>query len=791
MASIYFAAQGGAWMVACLLVLGAILLWQSYRHYPVRDGSRWLAMSMKFGVLLLLALCWMEPMWSGTSPKRGANDWVVLADNSLRYAAKNKKGQLVGAAVTQMLSPREGGGDPECLQEIGKTFALRTYQLGRTAKRVADFSGLDFTSTDGNMLEALKYFQDQSKGRAVAGILVFTDGNGVDLQALQDFENGQGAVPIYPVLIQGGEELQDLSLLSVEVSQSSFEDAAVTMTAQVAVQDLQGKQMKVKVLNAAGEVVVSELRTLGTKGEERVRLSLPSAKAGISFYTLEVALLDAAKGGEQVADASLDNNRRLVAVDRKRGPYRILYVSGRPNWDYKFMRRALLRDDDLDLVGLIRAARREPKFEWRGRTGELSNPLFRGFNSDVPEEAQRYDEAVLVRLNTRDQEELRLGFPKTEKELFGEYQAIILDDVETGFFTQQQMNLVERFVSIRGGALLMLGGMECFVEGGYDKAPIGDMLPVYLDRVGAEEADGPLMASRLSLTREGRLQPWARLRKQQDEEDARLAFMPEFHAANRVTSIKPGASLLQVLTDENDRSYPALVTQRYGAGRTAAYMLADVWRWGMKDEGLRLDMEKSWRQLMRWLVVDSPDLIEFDLVEKNSQQGGVVDFSAKVRDKAFVGNSEEVVKVEVWRGLGAGEKVAELFGETDLEQDGRFTADFYPREQGAYRAKLVVHDGNGKKVGQREVAWVKNSTADESARLAPNRAVLQGLAEATGGRVLEMSEVMDFVKKEMPKMQVPVIEQWSVPMWHTLWFFLAALLLLLAEWALRRWKGVI
>ena len=34
------------------------------------------------------------------------------------------------------------------------------------------------------------------------------------------------------------------------------------------------------------------------------------------------------------------------------GPFRILYVSGRPNWEFKFLRRALQEEDELDLVGL-------------------------------------------------------------------------------------------------------------------------------------------------------------------------------------------------------------------------------------------------------------------------------------------------------------------------------------------------------------------------------------------------------------------------------------------------------
>ena len=40
-------------------------------------------------------------------------------------------------------------------------------------------------------------------------------------------------------------------------------------------------------------------------------------------------------------EATLANNRRLATVDRGGGPYRVLYVGGRPNWEFKFLRRAV------------------------------------------------------------------------------------------------------------------------------------------------------------------------------------------------------------------------------------------------------------------------------------------------------------------------------------------------------------------------------------------------------------------------------------------------------------------
>ena len=120
--------------------------------------------------------------------------------------------------------------------------------------------------------------------------------------------------------------------------------------------------------------------------------------------------------------------------------------------------------------------------------------------------------------------ELRDGFPKTADELY-RYHAIILDDLEAAFFTPDQLALLRNFVSQRGGGLLMLGGPDSFVSGKYDRTPVGELLPVYLNR---SEPVREEQEYRLALTREGWLQPWVRLRKTAEEDGQRLAAMVPF-----------------------------------------------------------------------------------------------------------------------------------------------------------------------------------------------------------------------------------------------------------------------
>ena len=144
----------------------------------------------------------------------------------------------------------------------------------------------------------------------------------------------------------------------------------------------------------------------------------------------------------------------MVVVQRDANPHRLLYVSGR-ELGYKFLNRSLAEDDQVQLVGLIRIARKAPKFEFKGRQGETSNPLYRGFDRK-DEFTEQMDQAVFTRLNIRDETELVGGFPSRAEDLFG-YTAILLDDLESDFFTQDQMSLIQRFVAERGGGLMMLG----------------------------------------------------------------------------------------------------------------------------------------------------------------------------------------------------------------------------------------------------------------------------------------------------------------------------------------------
>lgn len=791
LASLAFANESWAW-VAILFGLGAVLvLFLTYRTSPLRGGKKFAAIVLKASGLLLLALALMEPVHLDKTPKKHSNDVVVLADNSAGLTVPLKSGQAPpAAALRNAFDGTSPGLPPAWMAGVGETFRVQPFLFDRGLRRVDDFSGLDFSGNSSALAAALESIESRFQNRPLAATVVFTDGNATDAALLESYlaaqaetEPGQ-RVPIFPVLVgEADPAARDLAVTRVDATTTQFEDAQVTLQVEVEALGQFPDAVEIHVSNEKGDEIAKTPVVFPAGSERRtesVRIRLAAVPPGISFLDVGIRQV----GEKVLPELTEKNNRRRVSVHRGNGPYRILYVSGRPNWEYKFLRRAIANDAELDLVGLIRIAKREPKFEWRGQAGESGNPLFRGFNKDIPEEAQRYDEPVLVRLNTATPEELRGGFPKTAEELFSAYRTIIIDDLEAGFFTQEQQNLIDQFVAMRGGTVLMLGGQESFHQGGWENTPVGRILPVYLDQTSKGE---PALEATYDLTREGRLEDWMRLRAGQEEEDIRLAYMPPFFAVNQIAAIKPGASVLATVTDSEQRVHPALVTQRYGEGKTAALAIGDIWRWAMKDAEQQAEVGKMWRQLLRWSVTDVAARVEVEKEERSEGAIPMTKVSVRVRDEAFTPQDDATVLLTVKEVDGTSRH---LTAEASLDEPGLFTAEYLSEESDGYRIEARVLDGAGVEIGKGEVARALNPEAAEFARLGPDPALLGRLAEISGGKLLSLAD-LGRLPGLLRELDLPVVEVKQTPLWHSPWLFLIALCCFLGEWALRRRSGAI
>lgn len=763
------------WVVAAALVIGTLVAW-SYRGVSMAGGPKALAFGCKLLGLVLLLCCWMEPQWLTRAPRERAHPVALLLDDSrsMRLPHDSNVSNRSRGAVLQEEWNRGTTGWRAVLE---REFRTRSFTFGTGLRELGPAGTLSFNESPTALATALAQVEERV-GEAPVSVLVFTDGvvgdlTGVDPATLP---------PVYPVVVGKKLTLPDLALGSVTSTLSPFEDAPATVQVEVRAIHAGAPKVRVRVeavepLPAPGAKSVLaeiEVQIPETTGRTMAQLQFEPLRSGASFYRVS---LDSA----QVAAASevtLENNARLFCVNRTAGPHKLLYLAGRPNWEFGPLRRALEMDPEVQLRALIRVAKREPKFTFKGRGGEASNPLFRGFQNGENEVA-RYDQPVLVRVNLDSPEELAGGFPKTAGELFG-FKGVILSALEAEFFTPEQLRLLQRFVSERGGGLLMLGGMESFEGGAWRGTPVETLLPVWLGKDAPQEGG----QFQWKLTREGLLEPWMRRRKTEAEETARGAALPVLEVLNHVQGIKPAASVL-ALGEHGAAARPAVVVQRFGLGRSGALLAGDLFHWGIGQPEHAPDLAKFWRQISRWLVADTPGPVEVSAQWNPALQ--TTRLSVRVRDTEarLVEDAEVLLNV---RRIGSEEGSAVRLRAEPAPEAGLYHVDYPSLQQGALVAVAEARDSSGVSLGNGSVGWVQDASEAEWNPLNANLTELKTLAEKTGGRVVALSELDSLVGqiKDAPNRATEIRIQ---PLWHTGFVFVAALLCFVSEWWIRRQNG--
>lgn len=798
------------------LIFAAILSYGYWKQTQTNSFTRVFCFILKLTGFAILAFCLLEPLLTGTRPTPGENVFVVLADRSQSLNIKNNGEKLTrGDILTKTLD-----GNNEWQVRLAQDFDMRRYWIGKKLESVDEFAvnELDmdqpnvegapaessesrFADSESRLKTALTTIGNRLSNRPVAGVLFFTDGNATDFQSV-GFDETQ-LPPIYPVIQGNDDVITDLEVEKVSVSQTNFEAAPISVSAELVSRNSESKKVIAELIDATGAVVDEQV--IDVDGRAKVVFKTKPTEVGVHFYTVAATYaedLENVTNGDPTVEGTLNNNSKNVVVDRGGGPYRVLYVSGRPNWEFKFLNRAIAEDAEVNLVGLIRIAKEKPKFDFRRKGASTTSEFFKGFDKDE-EEAEQYFEPVLLRLGTIDENELRGGFPKTAEELF-KYDAVICDDVESKYFTFEQMSLIKRFVGERGGGFLMLGGQESFSEGKYIRTPIADLLPVYVSNATKKLDDEPPAIQdpfssnggfqraalpevfRFRLSRTGQLQPWIRLRGTEKEESDRLSKMPNFASLNRVSGIKPGADELAFVGNPAGKNYTALVTQNYGTGRSGALLVGDFWRWGLnRSEDEKNDLASAWRQTIRWLVADVPRRVEVN-VSRAEDILSDYQISIMVRNEEFLPLDNAELEITVTDPNG---KEFKTLAQQNSSEAGKYDASFPSLADGNYIATVVAKNPDGTIIETRQAGWVCASSNEELQSLQPNRKWLTDLAKKTGGEVIENNAVDEFVQ-QLPNRKLPMQETAIFPLWHHMAFFWIAIACLASEWGIRRLNGL-
>jgi len=692
-----------------LLILGFALLcalvWWMYRRESrlQKPAVRVLLAGLRVFGATLLIFAILGPVLSmhKREDHRGVVAIGVDVSKSMSLSSSAPKPGGETGATRFERARNEVLGKDGLYQALSQTGEVRLFAFGSGTRQVQPEELAALTPADENtqLAAGLKDITQSVRGLPLEAIVLLTDGvdtTAGDPVAMSRYAASRGAA-VHTVGFGERADAPDVRIMAVRAPRRAQLGALVEIA--VLVQRGSVKEPLQLRLYQDSVLLRTEPVPLSLSGEAvTVKMNFIPDKEGTARLLLEIPPAS--------SETILDNNKHSFQIEVEERRVEVLFVEGSPRHEYAFIRRAMWDNRHFKVVTLLRLGK--GRFYHKGD-----------------------DESVISN-----------GFPDTASGL-GRFKALILSDIEAPFFTPEQMRLIADFVRVRGGGLLMLGGVNSFNLGGYKGTPVADVLPVSLDRdlVAASFDDSEFS---FQVTRDGAEHEILKLTGSPSENASQWALMPPLKGFNPLYGAKPAARVLAVHAGGGAPAAPTpprnetewkgkailLAVQDVGAGRAAAFSPANSWRWRMLAKSEDDSFRRFWAQMIRWLAVGSKEFLSVSTDAAVCALRQPVTITAQVLDKAHRPFNEATVLARVKDPFGSTE---ELSLPWVLSEDGVYQAVYRPAEKGEYSV-AVSTEVTGSKL-ENQASFMAVDSPAEFAHPAMDSATLERIAAAANGTV--------------------------------------------------------
>ncbi len=603
----------------------------------------------------------------------------------------------------------------------------------------------------GATLEALA---EESRAQRVAGILMLSDGRQTatgrqDVNPVQPAKIlGRQQSPIYSVTFGSGdfaESSLDVSLSQLDVSRDVFVRNVVPLKVRLKSLGVVGREVTVRVL-----IEDALVQQDGSSGTMR---PIPRDQQN---RTLQVYVPK-----EQADDAVLD----LQFVPLQDGELK-------------------LRVEAVPLNDEVRKTNNAVETIIRVRQGGIRVAYF---DTTRPEQHWLRSIAVSSRIQL-DYQPIRKGRfadrNQFEDEWFrpGNYDAFIIGDVPAEIFGPERLAAIYRCCDA-GAGLMMIGGYDNFGAGGYHETPLAPLLPVEMTAADEQLTDPiPMIPTAVGRTSSMLQIASPELNRQRWEQ------LPPLSGANL---LRPRQNALAQVLAESPNGVPLLIGQDVGRSRVLAFAGDTTWQWYVHEDWGAEVYQRFWRQVIFWITKkdddsNSPVWVNVEPRDLMPGRSALVTFGARDSDGVPLPGARYDVSVLLPDGtteqLAA--RSANFQGEADFENTQQ------PGDYWAY----VTASVNGQPIGGRAATrFLVNERDPELDNPAADPGLMRELAHVSGGDYLTGEALLErlelWATDGLPSLAM--IRSERVSLWDNWITLLLFILLLTAEWAIRKKRGLV
>jgi hypothetical protein len=708
-------------LAAALLAVAWFAYWRTTPDLP--RGTRIQLAVLRAAAFVVLSLLLLDPRAIRRSEHDEPAQVVLLVDRS--------------ASMSLPVGPSSSETRFDAATKTAASLAKAIDDRGAHAETVffsdgAHFDAADSVRPDGqgtHLVRALEDVARRFEGEHLAAAVVLGDGIETEASLVR---RAPPALPTWAVGFGDTLAPNDVRVAAVDYSPIVRAPSRAIIEATLASTGPSPKRVRVRLTEGSRALFTADTTLAPGVSESTMRIPVRVTEPGRREMVLSIE----SPGTDQRAD----NNRRDIIIEVEKARAKILIVDLTPAWELSFM-TALVAHDPAYECELFVSSRR------------VAAPVGR---------VKRPDEFVGA---------------------LADADAIVLASVSDEFLNAATVDAIKRFVTEKGGGLLVLPGPSSLFETRAAWTRMADILPVrgtapmsftlqYTSLgPGAQAASNPATADLVPLFSQTEWQERAPL----------LGFY---------SGLAPTAAT-EVLLGVRGRSLPALAYATAGKGRVVTMAAGPLWRWkfvaesnGVYDELMvsLFDMLTRGEESGRFVLTSKKNV--FDAGERP-------ELYAEIFNEKMQPVSGGAVRVEIARVDSSG-------AETPLDQTpmSRESADS-PRlsaELGVLPAGRYVARGSadlpGKTIESKPLEFRVSTTSVEFQRTPQDRDALTRIARRAGGDYVTPEQAASLVDKlSLEPRRVPTVSESvlraSAPL------FLLLLALLAGEWLLRKRAGMI
>jgi len=602
--------------------------------------------------------------------------------------------------------------------------------------------------------DRLRQLLEDQRGRATAAVVLLSDGittEGRPISQAAEYARLKG-IPLYLVGIGSDQPPRDVELADLLADDAVFVHDIVNLDFAIRASGFGGRRVELRLRRGDSPIVLARTQAILPSGNRpvRVRLSDRPAEKGHYEYVIDVDLLE--------GEARSDNNQLRHRVHVRDDALRVLLVQGYPSYEFRYL-KSLLGRAQLD------------------DTGRTQQPLV--LTTILQEADLEYSEI--------DETAARV-FPVRREEL-AQYDVVIIGDANPAFLSASAMTQLVESVRDQGKGIIFIAGPR-FLPLEYRDTPLASLFPFDVSSVVVPDPEAVLREPFAPLpTRLGLATPHLQLGATAEENARRWRELPELYWMIDIPQLKPSVRVLvehPTRTGREGGNLPLVCLQYVGAGKVLFHATDETWRWRYRMGDLLF--ARYWMQTIRYLSrakLGEDRAAELVVERERFERGEPVRLRARFFDDRLAPPEDNGVTVVLEQEGRRSRRVTLQRGDAVR---GTFEGTLTTLGEGKYHAWMAVPALEG---GAPSADFLVTATDGETSRLEMDGAELRRAAELSGGRFYTL-ETAGSLLTDLPRgRQVRIEALPPRPIWNSWKIALVFVVLLVAEWLLRRRAGLI